>query len=156
MKFSVNRKDIKFSLKISSVVSFFIAAVCIFIKDDCNKNENIKIAYNTTMETLSVFSLTFLGFIITAFTILQILQSKSWFDRITETDAFCKLLNSFELLIILSACGIFISLLLRISVSILNNKYIFIAGILFSTFLIAFICSFAWKTMSGIFELIRA
>jgi hypothetical protein len=143
------------SLFISIAISSIMGGICFFIKDSCGKSNNINTAYNTTLETLSVFSLTFLGFIITSFTVLQILQSKSWFEEIKTTDAFGELLNAFKLLIIISACGIFIALALRISISILDYKYIKITGVWISSFIIAFLCSFAWKTVSAIIGLFK-
>jgi hypothetical protein len=155
MKFSINRKDIKFSLIFSFVVSLLLAGICVFIKDKCNGNSEIKIAYDTALETLSDFSMTFLGFIITSFTVLHIIQSKGWFEKIKTTEAFDKLINAFKLLIIVSACGILVSLFLRVGVSLLIHKYFYIAGVWLASFIIAFLCSFAWKTVSAIIGLFK-
>jgi len=155
MKFSINRIDMRNSLIISIAVSSIMGGICFFIKDPCGISSNINTAYNTTLETLSVFSLTFMGFIITSFTVLQILQSKPWFEDIKTTNAYGKLLNAFKLLIIISAFGIFVALALRISVSILDYRYMKITGVWFSSFIIAFLCSFAWKTVSAIIGLFK-
>jgi hypothetical protein len=155
MKFKINGKDIRFSLIVSFTVSLLMAAICIFISDACNTNREIIKAYGTALETLSTFSLTFLGFIITAFTVFQIIQSKTWFEKLKTTDAFNELLNAFKLLIIISACGIFIALSLRICVSLLTNKLLLIAGIWLAAFIIAFLCSFSWKTISAIIGLFK-
>jgi hypothetical protein len=127
-----------------------MGAVCFFIKET-----KIDTAYGTALDTLSTFSLTFLGFIITSFTVFQMIQSKDWFEKIKETRAFKDLLNEFKLLIIISAGGILVSLFFRVGVSLLTYKYFFVAGICLASFIIAFLCSLAWKTISAIIALFK-
>jgi len=140
----------KFALIVSPVISLSLGGICFFIK--CKELET---AYGVTLDTLSVFSLTFLGFIVTCFTVLQIVQAKDWFEKIKTTAAFEELLNEFKLLIIFSACGIFVSLFLRVIVSLLTQRYFLIAGICLASFIIAFLCSLAWKAVLAIIVLFK-
>jgi len=94
---------------------------------------------------------------LTAFTILQILESKDWFGKIKSTLSFGKLLNGFKLLIALSAFGIFFALFMEMSSDLISFSASWIkATIIFPIWLIAFITAFAWKTISAIIELFRA
>jgi hypothetical protein len=124
--------------------------VCFFIKE-----AKINAAYGAALDTLSTFSLTFLGFIITSFTVLQMVHSKEYFEKIKTTKAFSDLLNEFKLLIIISICGILLSLFLRVGVSLLNKKCFFTAGICLASSIIAFLCSLAWKAISAIIVLFK-
>jgi len=151
MKNFVNKKDTKFSLSISIIFSFFMGIICFFI----NNTTGLSVAYDTTLETLSIFSLTFLGFTITSFTVFQIVHSKPWSEKIKTTNAFAELLNAFKLLIIISACGIFVALFFRVTILILPNKWFYIMGICIATFLISFLCSFAWRTTVAIIGLFK-
>jgi len=157
MGFIINITDLKKSLVVSLFVSLFMAGICLLliIINNSNAYKELLIAYNTVQETLSAFSVTFLGFIITSFTVFQIMHSKSWFEKIINTETFDELLGHFKLLMIISGCGIFIALSLRISVSLLINKWLLIAGVWLAAFIIAFLCSFAWKTISAIIGIIK-
>jgi hypothetical protein len=150
VKFSVNHQDLKFSLLVSLAVSIAMGVVCVFIK-----GAKINAAYGVTLDTLSTFSLTFLGFIITSFTVLQMIHSKDYFEKIKTTRAFSDLLNEFKLLIIISICGILVSLFFRVGVSLLIKKYFLVAGICLASSIIAFLCSLAWKTISAIVALFK-
>lgn len=150
MKFSVNRQDIKFSLCVSLAIFIAMGVICVFIKE-----AKINTAYGVALDTLSTFSLTFLGFIITSFTVLQMVHSKDYFEKIKTTKAFGDLLNEFKLLIIISICGILVSLFFRVGVSLLTQKYFFVAGVMLASSMIAFLCSLAWKTTSAIVVLFK-
>lgn len=151
MKFTVNRKDIKFSLRISVGVSIAMGLICI-----CIKGKELRTAYDAALEILSTFTLTFLGFIITSFTVFQMIHTKDWFEKVKGTMAFRNLLNEFKLLVIVSASGILVSLFLRVGMSLLTHEHFLVAGICLASFAISFLCSLAWKTTSAIVVLFMA
>jgi hypothetical protein len=146
----LNRKDLRDCL-VFSVLFALIAGILLVFLD----NNDLHASLIDVINILSNFSLAFIGFLITAFTFLQFLQSKEWFSDIKETKAFKGLISSFQILILGSMGGFFISFILKLSATILCNPQIIITIIVFVAWLISFLVVFAWKAVKIIIELFK-
>ncbi len=138
-------------LVISSFVVFIIQKD--FSCYDINKT------YSAAVKITNNFTLTFTGFLITAFTILQVLESKQWFDQMKETAAFDALIWELEMAVFISILFLlgtsFLILFDDIS-SFISKSLIVkaITSILFAS--IVFIISVSWNCIKCLISLIRS
>jgi hypothetical protein len=149
--FNLNRKD----TLIAGIVSVFILIVTLVLL--CHVSfKALVVAFSEMIDLLFTFSLTFLGFLLTAFTFIQILQSKDWFNPIKKTNAFDQILTSFKILILTSIVCFLTSILLKLSTSLIYCTVLYIIIISLSICVISFLVIFAWRTIAALIELFKA
>jgi hypothetical protein len=150
-RFNLNKHDAIMALVVSIIVLGASTGISLFISLNALAKafyEIIDLSFN--------FSLTFLGFLLTAFTFIQILQSKEWFNAIKNTVGFDQMLFSFKVLILGSMACFLIVLLLKIAVSLICCRvaYIIIISVLVGA--MSFLVVLAWKTIEALIELFKA
>jgi hypothetical protein len=149
--FNVNKRDFKTAL----LISIFILIATVFISFFISLISLSK-AFYETVALLSNFSLTFLGFLLTAFTFIQILQSKEWFNAVKNTNGFDQMLFSFKVLILGSMSCFLIALLLKIATSLICCRVIYTIIISLSVWVMSFLVVLAWRTVAALIELFKA
>jgi len=138
---------------------FLVISVCIvfFLQKDFSSYYISKV-FSNALSITNGFMLTFTGFLITAFTILQVLESKKWFDQMKKTVAFGALIWEMEFAILIS-----IAFLLGTTFLIFfNNVASFViedalkqalSSLQFGA--IVFIIFLSWKCIKSLIVLIR-
>jgi hypothetical protein len=149
--FNLNKQDMQISIFVSCAVLIVTAVISCFIS-----LKALPKAFSEIVDLLSTFSLTFLGFLLTAFTFIQILQSKDWFNLVKKTNGINQLLYSFRVLILGSAIIFLAALLLKIAASLICSRILYITIISLSAGAISFIVVLAWKTIATLIELFKA
>jgi hypothetical protein len=148
---NLNKYDAKTAIGISASVLIATVIISCFI----SLNALAKVFY-AIIDLLSNFSLTFLGFLLTAFTFIQILQSKEWFTAVKNTNGFDQMLVSFKVLILGSMVCFLAALLLKIATSLICSRTIYIIIISLSVWAMSFLVVLAWKTVAALIELFKA
>jgi hypothetical protein len=148
---NLNKRDTKIAFLVSIIFLLITAGISYFIS--CAA---LQVAFSEIIDLLSVFSLTFMGFLLTAFTFIQILQSKEWFNSIRKTNGFDQLISSFRVLILGCIGCFFAALLLKIAISLICGRIAYIVTISLSVWAISFLIVLSWKTVETLIELFKA
>jgi hypothetical protein len=148
---NLNKRDTKIAFLVSTFFLIITVVILCFISYGA-----LQSTFSEIIDLLSVFSLTFMGFLFTAFTFIQILQSKEWFNTIKKTNGFEQLISSFRVLILGCIECFFAALLLKIAISLICCRIAYIVTISLSVWAISFLIVLSWKTVETLIELFKA
>lgn len=119
------RKRYFFYSTIIFFVSFFLGFL--FFKLTTNNPSYIKNVIELTEKITDIsitFSLTMLGFLIAAFSLLQLVQSKDWYEKIYKSLPFQSFLQRLWMSIIFVIINFIISIICIFIIKIIPDKYL--------------------------------
>lgn len=134
---------------LSITLTVGINILFIFLSLDINKMNEIS---EEILSILITFTLTFIAFSITAFTILQLLQSKEWYSQVSNTKEFKSFISRLFLSIKMSML-VFISSIISYFIIQFDDEKIYLIVISLSLFIMVFLIVWIWDCINDFIKL---